>query len=153
MVLRAVVGIALTVVLLAFAARRTLFLITLAGSGKPAYGRLKGIPKRVEAEAFEVLGQRKLLKWTIPGIAHVFSFWGFLVLGLTILECYGALFVEDYGAPIVGTWPVVGFAEDLFALLVLVGIIMFGLRSDCAMSLPRTDVARASSVRTRRVPG
>ena len=127
MVLRAVVGIALTVVLLAFAARRTYFLITLAGSGKPAYGRLKGIPKRVEAEAFEVLGQRKLLKWTIPGIAHVFSFWGFLVLGLTILECYGALFVEDYGAPIVGTWAVVGFAEDLFALLVLVGVVMFGV--------------------------
>jgi len=127
MVLRAVVGIALTVVLLAFAARRAHFLVTLAGSGKPAYGRLKGVPKRVEAEAFEVLGQRKLLKWTIPGIAHVFSFWGFLVLGLTILECYGALFVEDFGVPIVGSWAVVGFAEDLFALLVLVGVIMFGL--------------------------
>ena len=59
MVLRAVVGIALTVVLLGFAARRSWFLISLAGSGKPAYGRLKGVPKRVEAEAFAV-GMAKL---------------------------------------------------------------------------------------------
>ena len=127
MLIRAVVGIVLTLAILAFAGKRLWFLIRLAGSGKPAVGRLDDPGPRVEAEATEVLGQKKLLKWTIPGLAHVFAFWGFLVLGLTILEAYGALFVEDFGVPVVGTWPVIGFLEDLFGVLVFVGIVMFAL--------------------------
>ena len=127
MLLRAVVGVAMTLVILSFAGQRLSFLVQLARSGKPAVGRLLDAPKRVQAEAFEVLGQRKLLKWTVPGLAHVFAFWGFLVLTLTILETYGALFVADFHIPIVGTWPVVGFAEDLFTVLVLVGIVIFAV--------------------------
>jgi len=127
MLLRAVVGVAMTVLILFFAGKRLWFLIRLARSGKPAVGRLLDAPKRVQAEAFEVLGQRKLLKWTVPGLAHVFAFWGFLVLTLTILETYGALFVADFHIPLVGTWPVVGFAEDLFTVLVLVGIVIFAV--------------------------
>jgi Fe-S oxidoreductase len=127
MVLRAIVGIALTVGILAFAGKRLWFLVSLARSGKQAVGRTTDAPKRVEAEATEVLGQRKLLKWTIPGLAHVFAFWGFLVLGLTILEAYGALFISDFGVPLVGSWPVIGFLEDLFGLLVLVGIVIFAI--------------------------
>jgi Fe-S oxidoreductase len=127
MLLRALVGIAITLLILSFAGRRLSFLIQLAGSGKPAVGRLLDVPKRVQAEAFEVLGQRKLLKRAVPGVAHVFAFWGFLVLTLTILETFGALFVPDFHIPIVGTWPVVGFAEDLFSVLVLVGIVIFAV--------------------------
>ena len=127
MLLRAIVGVLLTVVILALAGKRGWFLFSVARSGKPAVGRTKDAPKRVEAEAIEVLGQKKLLKWTIPGLAHVFAFWGFLVLGLTILEAYGALFIADFAVPVIGTWPVVGFLEDLFGVLVLVGIIMFAI--------------------------
>ena len=127
MLLRAIVGVLLTVVILALAGKRGWFLFSIARSGKPAVGRTKDAPKRVEAEAIEVLGQKKLLKWTIPGLAHVFAFWGFLVLGLTILEAYGALFIADFAVPVIGTWPVVGFLEDLFGVLVLVGIIMFAI--------------------------
>ena len=125
--IRLVVGLAITVIVLAFAGKRLWFLVSLGRSGKPAVGRLVDPTARVTAEATEVLGQKKLLQWTIPGIAHVFAFWGFLVLGLTILEAYGALFVADFGVPIVGTWPIVGFLEDLFGVLVLVGILIFGL--------------------------
>ena len=127
MLLRAVIGIAMTLLIMSFAGQRLSFLVQLARSGKPAVGRLLDAPKRVQAEAFEVLGQRKLLKRTVPGVAHVFAFWGFLVLMLTILETYGALFVADFHIPIVGTWPVVGFAEDLFAVFVLVGIVIFAV--------------------------
>ena len=127
MIIRAVVGILITVVILAFAGKRLWFLVTLARSGKPATGRLVDPTARVAAEASEVLGQKKLLKWTVPGIAHVFAFWGFLVLGLTILEAYGALFVSDFGVPVIGGWPIIGFLEDLFGLLVLVGIIIFAI--------------------------
>ena len=127
MLLRAIVGVAMTVLILFFAGRRLWFLVRLARSGKPAVGRLLDAPKRVQAEAFEVLGQRKLLKWTVPGVAHVFAFWGFLVLTLTILETFGALFVSDFHIPLVGTWPVLGFLEDLFAVLVVVGIAIFAV--------------------------
>lgn len=127
MVVRMVVGLALTIGILAFAGRRLAFLVRLARSGKPAAGRLTDPTARVEAEAIEVLGQRKLLKWTVPGIAHVFAFWGFLVLGATILEVYGALFIPDFAIPVVGHWSLLGFLEDLFGLLVLIGITIFAI--------------------------
>ena len=127
MLLRATVGLLITGICGAIALQRVWFLVTLAKSGAPATGRTENPTIRVEAEATEVLGQRKLLKWTIPGLAHVFAFWGFLVLGLTIIEVYGALFWADFAIPLIGTWPIVGFLEDLFAVLVLVGIIIFGV--------------------------
>jgi hypothetical protein len=127
MLVRAVVGIAITVVLLAFALKRGWFLVSLARVGKPAVGRTSDAPKRVEAEATEVLGQRKLLKWTVPGIAHVFAFWGFLILGITVVTAFGELVIENFSIPIFGTWQVVRFMEDLFAILVLIGIVMFAI--------------------------
>ena len=124
---RLVLGLLITVVCLAFAARRALWLRKVIGSGQPAVGRAESPTVVAEAEAVEVLGQKKLLQWVVPGTAHVFAFWGFLVLGLTILEAYGALFKADFSIPIVGQWPVVGFLEDLFGVLVLVGIVMFAI--------------------------
>ena len=127
MTLRLVVGLAITVVAAFFAGRRVWFLFTLARSGQPAVGRTQDSPKRVEAEATEVLAQKKLLKWAVPGVAHVFAFWGFLVLGLTIIEAYGALFNQEFAIPVIGRWPIVGFLEDLFGVLVLIGIIIFAI--------------------------
>ena len=127
MTVRLVIGLGLTVVLLAAAAGRARFLQRLAFSGQAAPAREDQPRKFVVAQVEEVLGQRKLLRWTIPGLAHFFAFWGFLVLGLTIIEAYGALFQPDFHIPLVGTWPVVGFAEDLFGVLVLVAIVLFAL--------------------------
>ena len=128
MILRAVIGLAITVVVLAFAGKRLWFLVSLARlRASPPSADWSDPTARVTAEATEVLGQRKLLKWTVPGLAHVFAFWGFLVLGLTILEAYGALFIADFGVPLVGSWPVVGFLEDLFGVLVLIGIVIFAI--------------------------
>ena len=42
-------------------------------------------PRRVRNEATIVLGQRKLLQRIGPGLIHAFIFWGFLVLGPTIV--------------------------------------------------------------------
>lgn len=127
MVVRAVVGVILILVAGFLALRRAWFLYRLVRSGQPAVGRTDQVPVRVEAEVTEVLGQRKLLKWTVPGVAHVFAFWGFLVLTLTVVEAFVELFVSDFAFPLVGTWPVVRFAEDLFAVLVLVGILIFAV--------------------------
>ena len=108
--------------------RRLVTLVRVGRSGQPVEpGRTADAGSRVRAEVVEVLGQRKLLKWTVPGIAHVLAFWGFIVLMLTLLESYGALFVRDFHIPIIGTDPWLGFLEDLVAVLVLVSVVMFAV--------------------------
>lgn len=127
MTLRLTVGLLITVVLLGLSASRLLFLFKLVRSGQPAPNRTGDRGERIKTQATEVIGQRKLLAWTIPGIAHVFAFWGFLVLSLTILEAFGALFNNEFAVPLIGRSPIVGFLEDLFSVLVVVGIVMFAV--------------------------
>ena len=129
MVLRMIVGLVLTVVAFAVAGQRVWWLKRLAFSGQPAPERLAYVREHpgtdLEAQATEVIGQRKLLKWTVPGMAHAATFWGFLVLMLTLLEAYGSLFQRTFSIPWIGHWAVVGFIEDLFAVGVLCGITTF----------------------------
>src|ERR1700724_3468772 len=123
------VGLALTAIALAIAGRRMWWLKRLAFSGQPAPERIAAVrahPGRdVEVQLTEVIGQRKLLKWTIPGAAHAATFWGFIVLLLTIIEAYGALFSRTFSIPGIGQWAAVGFIEDLFAMGVLCGLVTF----------------------------
>jgi len=128
-VLRMTVGLALTAIALAVAGRRLWWLKRLAFSGQPAPERVAAVrahPGRdVETQATEVIGQRKLLKWSVPGAAHAATFWGFIVLLLTIIEAYGNLFSRTFAIPGIGHWAFIGFIEDLFAVGVLVGIATF----------------------------
>jgi Fe-S oxidoreductase len=128
-VLRMTVGLLVTAVALAIAGRRLWWLKRLAFTGQPAPERVAAVrshPGRdAEVQATEVIGQRKLLKWSVPGAAHAATFWGFIVLLLTIIEAYGALFSRDFAIPGIGHWAVIGFLEDLFAVGVLGGIITF----------------------------
>jgi Fe-S oxidoreductase len=131
--LRIVIGLAVTAVAFALAGRRLWFLYRLAMAGQPAPERVAVVrahpAKDVEKETTEVIGQRRLLKWTVPGLAHAFTFWGFIVLLLTILEAYGDLFDRRFAIWGIGHWAAVGFIEDLFAAGVLAGIVTFaGLR-------------------------
>src|SRR5271167_724753 len=117
---------AVTVVGFAIAARRFHWLSRLIRSGKPAPERTRGsIRPKAEAEVTEVAGQRKLLKWTVPGTAHFFTMWGFTILLLTIIEAYGDLFTKYFHIPLIGTWSWVGFLEDFFIVAVLVAIVTF----------------------------
>jgi Fe-S oxidoreductase len=128
-VLRMVVGLVLTAAALAIAGRRLWWLKRLAFSGQPAPERLEYARRHPGREAgvqlTEVVGQRKLLKWTVPGAAHAATFWGFIVLLLTIIEAYGALFSRTFSIPGIGQSAALGFIEDLFAVGVLAGIITF----------------------------
>jgi Fe-S oxidoreductase len=127
--LRIIIGLALTAIAAAVAGRRLWWLYRLGTSGQPAPERIAALrehPNRgAEAEVTEVFGQRKLLKWTVPGIAHFLTFWGFIILLLTIIEAYGDLFSKTFAIPGIGHWPFVGFLEDLFAVGVLVGLATF----------------------------
>ena len=129
MVLRMVVGLGLTVIAFAIAGRRVWWLKRLAFSGQPAPERLAYARSHpggeAETQLTEVVGQRKLLKWSVPGAAHAATFWGFIVLFLTIIEAYGDLFSRTFAIPGIGHWAFIGFIEDLFAVGVLFGIATF----------------------------
>src|SRR5580692_11244585 len=124
-----IVGLVLTVAAFAIAGRRVWWLKRLALSGQPAPERLQFARTHpttdVEAQLTEVVGQRKLLQWSVPGAAHAATFWGFIVLVLTIIEAYGALFQRTFSIPGIGQWAAIGFIEDLFAVGVLCGLATF----------------------------
>ncbi len=120
------VGLLMTLVVALVVARRSFMLWRLIRVGQPRpAGSLPDPRELVEAETVEVLGQRKLLKWTVPGIAHAFAFWGFIILGLTILEAYLSIIDSELSIPIIDQWAWVAFVEDLFAVLVLVALVVF----------------------------
>ena len=126
--LRIVLALVMLVVTAAVAGRRIAWLTKLIRSGKPARGRTDDIDERVKVQVIEVFGQKKLLKWSAPGIAHFFTFWGFVILGATIVEAMGALVVsQDFAFPIFGHARWFGFLEDFFAVAVLLGIIYFAI--------------------------
>jgi Fe-S oxidoreductase len=126
MTLRIVVGVVATAVAFAVAGRRMWWLLRLLRVGQPPADRVG--PQRATAvkglrsQATEVIGQRRLLKWTVSGVAHAFTFWAFIVLMLTIVEAYGALFDDHFG---IGDWAGLGFIEDFFAVAVLIALVVF----------------------------
>jgi len=126
-IVRLSVGLLIMAVALAIAGRRVLFLYRLIRSGQPAPGRLDGVWARLGVQVKEVFGQSRLLKWTVPGVAHFVTFWAFVILTLTIIEAVGALFDPHFAIPVVGRWRLVGFAEDLIGTLLLVALLTFAI--------------------------
>ncbi len=130
MAVRLVLGLLLTVVCLGIAGRRLWFLVRLGRLAQPIEpGRRGSVGQTVQAELVEVAAQRKLLRWSVPGVAHLLVFWGFMVLLLTILEGFGALVNPHFQIPFFGNWPWFGFVEDLFAILCVLALAIFvGIR-------------------------
>jgi Fe-S oxidoreductase len=127
MLVRLIVGMGMTLVVLIFAARRVLWLYKLTMSGAPASGRTDNLGTRIWTQIAEVFGQRRLLKWSIPGLAHFFTMWGFFILLTVYIEAYGFLFQEKFHIPIIGRWDAVGFLQDFFATAVFLGIGTFAV--------------------------
>ena len=126
-----ILGLVMNAIALSIAGRRVWFLWRLVRSGRPAPDRVEGVTHRVGAavktQLVEVFGQRKLLKWSVPGAAHFFVFWAFVILASVYLEAYGALFSPGFHIPFIGRWPVLGFLQDFIAVMALLGIITFSI--------------------------
>ncbi|GAA1477019.1 hypothetical protein GCM10009623_14650 [Nocardioides aestuarii] len=126
-----IVGLLMLAVALPIVGRRVLFLFRLIRSGQPAPDRIEGVTGRLGSalrnQLVEVFGQRRLLKWSIPGAAHAMVFWAFVILGTVYLEAFGIMFSRnpEWAIPLVGHWDVLGFAQDTIALLCLVGLFLF----------------------------
>lgn len=138
MIVVLILGLLMTAVALPLAARRVWFLYRAITAGQPAPDRVEGVTSRMGAaikrQVVEVLGQKKLLKWTVPGVAHFFVFWAFLILATVYLEAFGSLFKLlfaggdaplDWAIPVVGHWEVLGFAQDFIAMMALFGLFAF----------------------------
>ncbi len=128
MLLPAAVLLALVAAAAGLFARRARLLYGLVRLGRPV-DRTRDMPVRLEREVTVVLGQRKLLQRLLPGVMHALIFWGFLVLLTTIVEAMGQAVDPDFALPLIGRSGWLGLLQDLFALLVVIGVLMaFAIR-------------------------
>jgi Fe-S oxidoreductase len=112
----------LIVVSLVLFARRAGELAGYLRLGAPEDRRPRSWARKLKEELVVVLGQRKLLQWTIPGVMHFLIFWGFIILFTTIVEAFGAIFVDGFTIPLIGRWGPLGALQDAFVVAVLGGI-------------------------------
>lgn len=102
---------------------RAFQLLELIRLGRPE-NRFDALGGRLLRVIRVVFGQQKLLQWPFPGLMHAFIFWGFVILFTTIVEAFGAVYQTGFALPFIGRWGPLASIQDLFVLLVLVGIGM-----------------------------
>jgi Fe-S oxidoreductase len=103
-------------------ARRARLLYRLVRMGKPV-ARFDDVPRRVRNEAVVVLGQKKLFQRLLPGVMHAAIFWGFIVLLPTIVMAMIGIVDRHSTLPWLGSQGWFAFLVDLFAVLVLAGVL------------------------------
>src|ERR1044072_3090421 len=92
--IRLVVGLLLTAVVAAFALKRVLWLASLVRAGPPVgeqNSRTDHMGERIGTQLKEVLAQTRMLRWSIPGLAHFFTMWGFFILITVYIAAYCVL--------------------------------------------------------------
>ena len=110
-------------------ARRSAELMGYLRLGQPEDRVPRRWARKLKDEVVVVLGQRKLLQWSIPGVMHFLIFWGFIVLLTTIVEGFGSIYQDRFHIPFIGKWGPLGALQDAFVVAVLVGIATaFGIR-------------------------
>src|SRR6266576_3005797 len=73
-----------------------------------------------------VLGQSGVLRDPLPGIAHFFTFWGFIIIQFGLLNLILGAF--NGSLPLLGDNRVFAIVLDIFVVLVLVSLIVFAMR-------------------------
>ncbi|HZT64226.1 MAG TPA: heterodisulfide reductase-related iron-sulfur binding cluster [Acidimicrobiales bacterium] len=121
------IGFGLFAIAAVVAVARLWSLYRMVSVGQPSPERLQSVPRMVWAQVQDVFAQRKLLKRPIPGLAHFFTFWGFIILFLTIIESFGDLAKYDFAIPGIGHNGAVGFIEDFMTAAVLAAILVFSI--------------------------
>ena len=128
MAIRTTIGVIMIVLALGIAGNRLWYLYRLAMSGqKVSPDRTADHKAAATSVVKEVFGQTRLLQFTVPGVAHFVTFWGFILLIPTVIEGFGAIFDQDFHIPLIGKEPWLGFIEDVAVVGVLIGIITFAI--------------------------
>lgn len=93
------------------------------GQPTPRFGRWG---ERIKGLIVFVGAQWRLFRVRLPGLAHFFIFWGFLLLSFTILQAIAeglmAFANPHYVLPVIGAWGPLAFVQDFFALFVIAGV-------------------------------
>ncbi len=134
---RIVAGTAVIAFFGAWAVRRATFLVQLntkVARSNPTRNIRRAFKANLRHALVNIFGNKKLLKWSLPGIAHFWVMWAFFVLQTTLLEAAGELYIgPEFQLPFlnaielfgVTAYDVLGFFQDSLALLSLIGILIF----------------------------
>ncbi len=120
-----------TIFVLVFLAALVLFgiragrLIALLVKARYA-NRTDHIENRIGEFFLIVLGQQGVLRDPIPGIAHFFTFWGFIIIQFGLLNLMLGAF--NGSLPLLGDNRAFAIVLDAFVLLVLVALLLFAFR-------------------------
>ncbi|NUN68800.1 MAG: (Fe-S)-binding protein [Bacteroidetes bacterium] len=86
--------------------------------------RFGDIPKRLKNVLTIAILQTKLLREPVAGTLHLLIFWGFLALSLVVVESIlEGLFGHFSFAFLGGAYSVITFSQEIFCLLVMIGVL------------------------------
>ena len=128
-IVRLVAGVTVLAGGLYLVGRRLVFLVRLLLAAEPMPDRMGQWRTKLRLLGRHVFGQEKILQWSGTGVLHFLIFWGFLFLQTHTLEAVGEVFDLEFHIP--GFPPgetrteVLGFAQDLFTVLVLIAVVGF----------------------------
>ena len=88
--------------------------------------RTDHVGKRISEFFQVVLGQSGVLRDPIPGLAHFFTFWGFIIIQFGLLNLILGAF--NGSLPLLGDNRIFALVLDIFVILVLVSLIVFAIR-------------------------
>ena len=100
-------------------------LVTLLAKARPEE-RTDHIDDRIGEFFQSVLGQKGVLRDPLPGIAHFFTFWGFIVIQFGLLNLILGAF--NGSLPLVGANRVFAIILDTLVILVFFALIVFAIR-------------------------
>lgn len=104
----------------AFSCRKLLATLQLAKSEN----RFDNIPKRVKNVFTIALLQTKLLREPLAGTLHLLIFWGFIALSLVVVESIIEGLIGHFSFSFLGgAYSAITFSQEIFCLLVMVGVI------------------------------
>ncbi len=124
---RVAIAAAIMLVTLGLFSQRATHLIRLLALGKSDPQRFKWatMASNVKYHAAKVLFQKKLLQWSFPGLMHALTFWGFLIVQVTLIETVGEIFDPHFHIPVIGDHEWLGFMQDFFMSGVVLSLIAF----------------------------
>ena len=122
---RIVIGLSIMALATGLAFKRIAYILRLLMAAKPDESRFRSVRRNIKYELVKVLGQKKLLQWKVPGTAHALTFWGFLIVQITLVESIAEMFSRH--SPLFWHQQWLAFIEDTFIGLVVLALITFAI--------------------------
>ena len=90
----------------------------------PTENRFDNIPERIRGVLSYVGLHTRMFRNLYSGTLHLFIFYGFVVLLTAIIQAFGEGIFPGFSLAVIGGTTWIAFLQDLFGVLVLVGVLM-----------------------------